>query len=210
MYTLTININTQGRQFLIDNKQQIAIVFPTDSDHAIACLSFSPFGALNIVAFQDSWFEFASPQTINDNETITMNLIQDVNVANTYTFNGVGFINNGTAPGNQYGLINKSTFEITAGLGQSISVNETDAVQSAVNIMPLPQNQATYFEPGTKIWIFTASGIDSNMVFPSQILFPTNTNNATSKAITLGGYIEVDLADNPSITYNSQTNAFTD
>ncbi len=215
--TLNIQIDSQGRQFLIDNNETIVLVFPPDEgyDYSLACISFSPFGDNNSIEFKEVWNEYASSQSIQFNKVIEMGIKQRVYQGNVYTFNGVGIVNGGTAYSKEvYGLSNQGTSNssLTCGLGQLIVVNNNEDI-CPLNVISIPYNQTTYFKPTTKVWIFIASGIEGSMIISTKMLKPINVNssdnqNFIDRTITTGYYLEIDLKETQTVIFDSSINGF--
>ncbi|MES2479085.1 MAG: hypothetical protein V4561_08360 [Bacteroidota bacterium] len=216
MYTLTINIDSQGRQFLLDNNETIVLVSPQDIDYnySVACVSFSPFGNSNTVVFNNTWIEYASSQNIQFNEVILMGMTENASKGNIYIFNGISIIQGGAAYSNEvYGLSNKGADidNLTCGLGQLITINSDEAQNCPLSVYSTPYNQTTYFQATTKIWIFVASGIEAGMIIATQMLTPigsTQFENGVSGALTVGDYLEIDLTENPTVSFDATINAF--
>lgn len=216
MYTLKINIDSQGRQFLSENIETIVLVSPADVSYgySVACVSFSPFGDDNTIVFNDSRFEYATSQDIQFNEVIVMAITENVSAGNIYNFNGVDIVPGGPAYSSEvYALCNRGSNndDLTCGLGQLITINNGEAQNCPLNVYSAPYNQTIYFPTTTKIWIFVASGIDAGMVIATPMLTPVGSSqfeNDVSAAMTVGDYLEVDLTENPTVIFDATINAF--
>ncbi|CAM1340261.1 hypothetical protein [Tenacibaculum amylolyticum] len=212
-YKLIININQEGREFLIKNQQKIIIVHAPNKDDnfSIVSASFHPFGNNNEIIFYDDFSLFVTSQKIVPFDTIKFNYKINVPLGNIYSFNGVLFSNQGNAYSeNVCGLNNQSQLNnLVAGIGQKIKINNNEQ-NSAIRITSIPKNQTTYFAPGTVIRIFVAKGINTNMIIPTSIqknnfnrILTPNISN-----ITIGNYLKIDVKLTKTITYNTSTNTF--
>lgn len=213
-YTLNINIDKAGIDFLLDNKQTIVLVLPSDSSDIFltACASFNPFGTTNEVIFEDEWILYATQGTINSWDKIIMDITQSVAKGKYYKFDNHGFDGSSPAYSKEiYGLLNSRDIDnenLVCGLGQKIIVSNT-LQQCPISIRSIPYNQLTYFYTNSLVWVFVASGISSASIIPASALLSNSASFAKSKApITIGRYLEVDLTINSSIRFNNTTNVF--
>ncbi|MFV8328337.1 hypothetical protein [Flavobacterium sp. ZS1P14] len=213
MSSLNIQIDQIGRQFLLDNKETIVLALPGNEDYKylVACVSFSPFGDINIIDFLDDWIEYASSQSISYMDTIHMNTQQKVTIGNVYTFDNTGFKGSSPAYSDQvYGLLNErnidGNYNLTCGLGQKVTINSSsDADYYAINVYAVPYNQTLYFETNNMVWIFAAGGISSNMIIPSTMPTP---NITAQKSVVVGSYLEIDLKQTSTIYFDNLTHTF--
>lgn len=222
MSTLNIQIDQAGRQFLLENKEKVVLIIPQDEDYLVACASFDPsFGDNNTVEFDDL-IEYTSLQkSISDMDIIKMNAEEkNVSAGYVYTVDNTGF--QGSTPMNPskenvYGLLNKryidDNYNLTCGLGQKILINgSSDADYNPINVYGVPYNQTTYFETNSKVWIFVATGISSNMIIPSYMLAPESNilvqEANLQRIVSLGYYLEVDLKITSTIYFDNLTHMF--
>jgi hypothetical protein len=214
-YTLNVNIDKTGRKFLLDNNETIVLVIPNNSNDIFltACASFSPFGDVTEVVFEDEWILYASLEDIIVNwGIIQMNATHPVIKGRYYKFDDSGF--DGSAPtySNQvYGLLNDrnmSKKSLACGLGQLITVGN-NAQQCPINVRSVPFNQLTFFSTNSLVWVFIASGISIGSTIPASALLSNNASfTKASVPVIIGRYLEVDLSLHSSIRFNNQTNVF--
>ncbi|MBE0391980.1 hypothetical protein [Flavobacterium sp. PL002] len=217
---LNINIDAKGRRFLLDNDENIILVFPCKEDEfSITCLSFSPFGDSNEVEFFDDFFLNATAQDISRFEIIDFNNQQPINYGNVYKFDGISYSYDRQAFSKHVcGLSNESanTKNLTSGITQKINaVNQEES--RTISIGSVPQNQTIYFDLPQLVWVFVAKGISSNMILPNDMLTPVKMeymrkiNKPSNSSLIIGNYLEIDLIDlkeATSVLFDSTINAF--
>lgn len=214
MNNLNININATGRQFLLDNSLSIGLAFCDDSDgkHAVVCASFKPFGDVNALVFSDTWAAYAMQATPDFWKVITFDAQATILFGNLYFFNNVGF--NGSLPtgmpqmagiSNQRNTGDSET--LSCGFARQLTINNTTNYY-AVNVYALPYNQSVYFQPGTKLLIFLSAGLAGNMIVPPGILASQKSSARGESSVTIGSFLEIELADTTTITFDNGTNSF--
>ena len=76
----------------------------------------------------------------------------------------------------------------------------------------VPYNQTIYFETNSKVWIFVATGISSNMIIPSYMLAPESNilvqEANLQRIVSLGYYLEIDLKITSTIYFDNLTHMF--
>jgi len=203
---LTINSDQAGTDYLLENKITI-IRLRANSEHLIINSLFSAFGNTNTVEYSQTYFEYASSiNTIENNQVITLNLIKDVQKGNVYSFTGSA-INQSQrdCPSNQFALENvkqSSPDSVVCGYGEYLCINGNKQT-NASNVISLAYNTTKFFEPTTKIIIFTSQGLETNMVIPASLLNP----NQKAQCV-IGNYLEVDMNQSQTIHFNSLTHQF--
>ncbi|NRS89624.1 hypothetical protein HNQ02_002555 [Flavobacterium sp. 7E] len=214
---LNINIDAKGRRFLLDNDENIILVFPCKEDKfSITCLSFPPFGDSNEVEFFDDYFLNATAQDIYQFEIIGFNNQQPINYGNVYRFDGVSFTYDRQAFSNDVcGLSNESANikNLASGIAQKIKVLNQEESRT-ISIGSVPQNQTIYFDLPQLVWVFVAKGISSNMILPNDMLTPVKMecmkkiNKPSNSSLIIGDYLEIDLKETISVLFDSTINAF--
>jgi len=210
--TLTIQSDTTGTDYLLENK--ITIVRPIDdSQYQIINSLFSPFGNTNTVEYLETYFEYASAITsIENNEVVTLDIALDVQKGNVYSFTGTKISQSQrSCLDSQFALENvrQGSYEsVVCGYGEHLSINGNDQT-NASNIISLAFNTTTFFEPTTKIYIFTSKELATNMVISTSYLNPNQyTLYRVQSLPTIGNYLEVDMSESQTIHFDSLTNQF--
>lgn len=230
---LTIDINIDGRNFLIANQQKIIIALASpaseDDTAVVAATLLQPISDSTQMVFDPDVALYLTYWPVAAFDVVDMALQSAAVYGQGYSFNGVQINGNGKglndyvsiyydAPPNSQPVVTGLAWFI-----YDISMGKP-ATPSPVNYYTLNRFEARIIpQPAPIVWVFVASGIDTGSVLPLSILKPTsppsssaNSGAAVSAAGTvvpqIGRYlaVNVDPSNQATIHFDLSTNAFAD
>lgn len=216
-YHLNIHINAEGRNFLMNNNENIVLVFsPRTGDcYSVVFAAFDPFGDNNLVQFGNTRIAYAAAQQLIYGDSLAENSFIGATPGKLYPFMNLGF--KGSVPAfsdKVLGIINRrktATYEnLACGFASEVTVNNAEGY-GVIYLYSLPYGQTLYFEPLSKVMIFTGKGFFTNMILPPGMLKPNGEQSpALSKGQVLvtGSYLEIDLNETSSVVFDSVTHVF--
>lgn len=194
---LNINVSNQGRQFLVDTGQKIAIAIASplsDNDTTvIVSLVIKPISDLTQIAFESN-----AALYVTAHQATTFNIIKPalpptkVTCGGAYSFNGVQINGENTGLDGYITIYFKapssSTKPIVTGLAEYIY-----DVAKGKSTDPVPTNYYTLnpFETlaipkfNSAVWVFIADNVSNGMIFPINILKPISPSTSVSNSATV-------------------------
>jgi hypothetical protein len=215
-YNLNIHINSAGRDFLLNNDENIILVFSprTGDRYAVVCAVFDPFGDNNPVQFTNSYIAYASVQQLAYGDSLVKNISIDVSPGNLYTFLNQGFKGSLPAFSDQvFGMINKRKTKaydnLSCGFAMDVKINNV-STYGIINLSSLPYAHTLYVEPSAKVMIFTGKGFFTKMILPPGMLKPDGTNSRIDSMplLVCGPYLEIDLNETSNVIFDSVAHVF--
>lgn len=216
-YSLTIRIDADGRNFLLKNNETIVLVFsPRAGDcYSVVFAAFNPFGDSNVVYFGNRRIAYAASQQLIYGDPLVQNSSIGVAPGKLYPFMNLGF--KGSIPAfsdKVSGIINKrktaTSENIACGFASEVKFNNVEGY-GVICLYSLPYEQTLYFEPLSKVLIFTGKGFFANMILPPGMLKPNGEQSpALSKGQVLvtGSYLEIDLNETSNVVFDNVTHTF--
>lgn len=227
--TLNINVNTEGRQFLITNKQKIIIALanPLSEDNTaiVVSMAFQPIADSTQIAFDSenvALYLAHMPMPVDAFDTINIDQAVQAKVAygQAYSFNGTQI--NGENGGLKgyvtiYFEAPNSTQPVVTGLAWNIYDKAMGEPMT-----PLPINYFTLNnlqnrvipKPNPIVWVFIASDISVGSVLPISILkselSAAQVLNDKTAVPQIGRYLSVNLdaPEQTTIHFENAANAF--
>lgn len=216
MNVLNIFIDKNGRNYLLDNNQQIVIAKSLNTKHYVISKVFSPFGYENPIIFSSKLSLFFTTTPLTDWCCIKMKNLFKVQPGQKYSLNNIGFsyLDSGLSP-TTISLLNKRQLvppsNSICGLSRYItSVDESK--YCSVSAYSLPFNQSRVFILDNTFYVFIASGILEGMLLPKEIVGPSNANASlitqTPSSIMLGPLLKINISKETPITFDVATASF--
>ncbi|MFA6052443.1 MAG: hypothetical protein WC762_07610 [Methylobacter sp.] len=234
--TLNINVDIEGRQFLITNQQKVAIALasPLSESNTAIVVAFviEPSADSTRIVFDSDAILYVSysPVAAFDIIKIAYPAPTPVVYGQAYNFNGVAIVGGDTRAGlDGYVTIyfdapQSSTLPVETGLAWYIHEKDTSSPT-----LPLPINYYTLYpyetrvipKPDPVVWVFIASNdISAGSVLPVSIMKPLSnsvqafnvgTDSVKQAAVPqIGDYLSVDLdaPEQATIHFELTKNAF--
>ncbi|GEN66862.1 MULTISPECIES: hypothetical protein [Chryseobacterium] len=201
--TLNIYFDKNGINYLTHTNQLVGIIrsYPGTADLKYICLAFEPFINNNPCTFSDSWQALASRIQPQNMEVYKGSVSTDAEYGNRYSVSNIGFYGTpGNCPSEVLGIDNTSTSILYPAISQKI--NGTFGVCNADSASV---NTIIYFDYSDELWLFTASGISSNMAISSSLLVPSGMQ---ARNVTINKYLTIDFQDDTDVYFDSATNVF--
>ncbi|WP_147040275.1 hypothetical protein [Skermanella aerolata] len=232
--TLTIEVDSQSQQFLIDTGQTVLITSsdPSQDNTLVVVQSFLPFGDQSLVTVDTTPVLFLSPAKVTPFGSVTVNLVSAVSYGQAYLFNGSSITNDGPGiPGLvsiRYMPVGTGAVAVTTGLALTIGNSSVGGATStaAFSYYDLqPFENRLLRPPSTVLYVLIGQNITTGMTLPASLLQPipgSAPSSATASSqqdaapapiassIQLGRYLPVDLLfDTQSVThFDPSVNAF--
>lgn len=231
--TLTIEVDPQSQQFLIDTGQTVLITSsdPSQDNTLVVVQSFLPFGEQSLITVDTMPVLFLSPAKVAPFGTVTMNLASTASYGQAYLFNGSSITNVGSGisglVGIEYMPVGTGAIAVTTGLALKIGNSSlggatSTAAFSYFDLQPFENRLLT--PPSTVLYVLIGQNITTGMTLPASLLQPVSGSapSATassqqgaasvpiSSSIQLGRYLPVDLlVGAQSVThFDPSANAF--
>lgn len=201
--TLNIYFDKNGVNYLNTTNQMVGIIraYPGAADLRYICLAFAPFINNNPCTFSDCWKALASRNQPQSMETYKENVSTDAQYGQRYTVSNIGFYGTpGICPPDLLGIENASTSVLYPGIAQKIN-----GVFGVCNVDTASVNTINYFDYSDELWLFTASGISSNMAIASSLFVPSNMQN---RGFTISKYLSVIFQEDMDVYFDSLSNVF--
>lgn len=201
--TLNIYFDKKGINYLGSTNQLVGIIrsYPGMSDFKFICLAFEPFINNNQCVFSDCWKAVVSRNAPQSMTVYQENDSTDAQYGKRYAVSNSGFF--GTpenCPSDVIGIANASNSVLYPGISQKINdgYGVCDANMASINTI-------NYFDYSDELWLFTASGIASNMAIPSSLFVPSFNK---SRGLTMNKYLPFIFTDDTDVYFDSATNLF--
>lgn len=206
--TLNIYFDKNGINYLTNTNQMVGIIrsYPGTADLKYICLAFAPFINNNPCTFSDCWKALASriePQTMS---VYKENVSTDAQYGKRYSVSNIGFYGvPDDCPAEMLGIDNTSGSILFPGISQKINGNFGVCNADSASV-----NTIIYFDYSDELWLFTASGISSNMAISSSLLVPSDLvySDSKTKNITMNKYLTIDFQEDTDVYFDSATNVF--
>ena len=229
---LSINMTAQDRQFLIDNKQKVAIVLPVpasgDNSSVVVAMVLQPIANLTRVAFEQAPVLYLAYAPIGAFDTVRMAQQTRVAYGQAYSFDGVRVNGEGNGVGGAVGIYfnapNNTVPPVVAGLAAHMY---DVAVGKQQNPAPLNFFLLNRYEtrlipqPGPLAWVFIGTDLGAGSVLPLALLKPVPlstpapaagpaTAGQAPPALQIGRYLSVklDATEPANIYFDINGNAF--
>nr|WP_315026966.1 hypothetical protein [uncultured Chryseobacterium sp.] len=201
--TLNIHFDKNGINYLNKTNQIVGIIrsYPGTADLKYICLAFEPFINNNSFTFSDCWRALVSRNPPQNLMVYKENVSTNAQYGQRYSVSNSGFYGSPeNCPPNMLGINNTSNSVLYPGISQKI--NEIFGVCNA-DIASV--NTINYFDDSDELWLFTASGIASNMAISASMLVPSNIQG---RNVTMNKYLSVDFQEDTDVYFDSTTNLF--
>jgi hypothetical protein len=229
---LNIHLTAQDRQFLIANRQKIAIVLPSPASDENASVSVAlvlqPIANVTQVAFETSPVLYLAYAPIGSFDTIRMAMQAQVAYGQAYSFDGVGINGEGAGVDGYVALYYAAPDApgppVVAGLAGYVY-----DVATGKPAQPAPLNHFTLNRYETRLiprsaplaWVFVSTDVGVGSVLPVLALKPVAPSAPAQRggsalpgrqtpALQLGRYLPVrlDASEQTTIHFDINGNAF--
>jgi len=219
---LNIQVNRQGRQFLVDTGQAVVIASATssDGDTVVVRKVFSPLGDELRVLLEPSSALYLSHRLQSPFDVIEFADTSKVQPGQRYAFNGVRLVN----LGNGFPGYVSVYYDAPRGADQPVTVGLAAREQEQETLQPINHFGLQRFEtrvipvPDTAVLLLVAAGVQGGEVLPRRLLRPVGTETSVSTggspptqpladAPLLGNYLRIDSEHNV-VHFDPSLNAF--
>lgn len=229
---LNINMTAQDRQFLITNRQKIAIVLPSpasgDDAGVTVVLVLQPIANLTTVAFEPAPTLYLAYAPVGSFDTIRMAMQAQAAYGQAYSFDGVGISGEGSGMGGYVSMY----YSAPAAPGPPVVVGLAGYVYDVATGKPAQPSPLNYFAlnryqtrliPRTApvAWVFVSTDVGIGSVLPLVVLKPVPPSapmppggqappGRQSPVLQIGRYLSVqlDASEQNNIYFDIGANAF--
>ncbi|MCW3159963.1 hypothetical protein [Chryseobacterium oryctis] len=199
---LNIYFDSKGITYLNDTQQSVGIIrsYPGNSDLKYICLAFKPFINQNSYVFSDNWQVWATRTKPQNMSVYKKNISADAQYGKRYLVSNLGFEGAYDCPSEFLGIENASDSTLYPAISQKINDEF-----SLCNADSASVNTIVYFDYSDELWLFTASGITSNMAISSSFFVPSGIS---AKNIVMSKYLSIDFQEDTDVYFDSASNLF--
>lgn len=203
--TLNIYFDKNGINYLNNTNQIVGIIrsYPGNADLKYICIAFEAFINNNQFVFSDDWQALAGRTQPQNMKVYNGNVSTSAEYGKRYSVSNAGFEGAEDCPADFLGIENISGSVLYPGIAQKINDD-----YGVCNVGSAGVNTIVYFGYSDELWIFTASGIASNMAISTSFFVPSNTNAKAMSNFVTSKYLSLNFQDDTDVYFDSTTNLF--